>query len=228
MTQYNQASEFTLSPDEIRRLLIHSDGAPDWNAVTARLGYYPRCRYRNALRNRVMMQMMYYCCLRRVEICRADLRDVDHERHTLHIVGKGRPGSGEPLTRTNPIPEAVYADLQLLIGGRRIPARRDTPAPLFVSQKGGPLTMHAVNNVVQNAGEAAGIQNPNPRRKHINPHLLRHTFGRHFLDAGGDIRVLQSLMGHSTIATTVNVYGTPSQAHVRTEYSRILDQLKGA
>jgi site-specific recombinase XerC len=76
--------------------------------------------------------------------------------------------------------------------------------------------------IVAAAGEAAGLTNPNPRRSRINPHLLRHSFARHYLDAGGSLRALSYILGHSSIVTTGDVYGTPSVAFIEEEYRRVM------
>ncbi len=56
----------------------------------------------------------------------------------------------------------------------------------------------------------------------INPHLLRHSFAKHFLNAGGSLRALSYILGHSSISTTVDMYGTPSMAFIEEEYRRVM------
>jgi site-specific recombinase XerD len=56
----------------------------------------------------------------------------------------------------------------------------------------------------------------------INPYLLRHSFARHFFDAGGSIRALSCILGHNSISTAGDVYGPPSAAFIEEEYRRVM------
>jgi len=79
-----------------------------------------------------------------------------------------------------------------------------------------------VNHIVARAGELANLKNPNPKRRQINPHLLRHSFARHYLSRGGDIRLVSQILGHQDVAITHSVYGTASQEEIQKEYDRIM------
>jgi site-specific recombinase XerD len=79
-----------------------------------------------------------------------------------------------------------------------------------------------VNKIVRRAAERAGVKSPDPTKKGVNPHLLRHSFGRHWLDAGGDLRALSYMLGHSSVAVTADVYGSPSQEFIRGQYDRFV------
>lgn len=191
----HKASEFTLSLAEIRRLLTYAD--PSEGAP-------------NLLRNRTLLKVLYYCGLRRTEAASLDIRDVDFERGDLHIVGKG------DKERVVPVPPELLSDLRALI-------RKRKAGPIFLSQKGGSIRPDHVNTILQKAAESAGVTNPNPRRKHVNPHILRHSFVRHFLDAGGDLRTAAAIAGHEDPATTARIYGTPSIEYNRRQYERWLE-----
>jgi len=71
-------------------------------------------------------------------------------------------------------------------------------------------------------GAKAGISNPNPRLVNINPHLLRHSFARHYLAKGGDLRKLSQLLGHANVAITHAVYGTASEEEMQDEYRTLM------
>jgi len=133
------------------------------------------------------------------------VRDIDFEAKRVHVVS----GKGDK-ERIVPVPPHVLSDLQFLVAGWKA-------GPVFLSQKGKhkAIRKQRVNEIVAAAGVKAGVTNPNPRRRSINPHLLRpHSFARHFLDAGGSLRSLSYILGHSSISTTGDVYGTPSVAFV--------------
>lgn len=163
------------------------------------------------LRDRTLVKILYYCALRRSEAAALDVRDLDLGARRLFV----RNGKGEK-ERIVPISRDLISDLFILIGSRRA-------GPVFVSQKGGYLDPTRINAIVAQAGEQAGLRNPNPRRKHINPHLLRHSFARHYLDADGDLRALSYILGHSSISITGDVYGTPSVEFIESEYGKFVE-----
>jgi len=160
--------------------------------------------------DRTLLEVLYHCALRRAEAAALDIRNINFEAKRIHVVS----GKGDK-ERVVPVPPSVLSDLRILIRKRKI-------GPVFLSQKGGGISKDHVNVIVAKVGEKAGLRNPNPRRKRINPHLLRHSFARHFLDAGGSLRALNYILGHSSISTTGDVYGTPSVAFIEEEYRRVM------
>lgn len=188
MKSQNKAAEFTLTQDEVQRLI---------DATTT-------------FRNRVIIRTLSATGIRREELCNLDVPDVDLDRQRLII----RHGKGDK-SRIVPFPETLTADLRALIG------RRAT-GPVFLSQRGGRLAPRAVSYIVEAAGKAANITNPNPTRKTINPHLLRHTFARHYLHNGGRMHLLSQILGHKNISITHAVYGTASEQEIQEEYRRVM------
>jgi len=163
----------------------------------------------NSIRDRTLLKVLYHCALRRAEAVALDVRDIDFEAKRIHVIS----GKGDK-ERIVPVPPQVLSDLRFLIEGR-------VAGPVFLSQKGEgrAIWVQRVNEIVAAAGDKADVTNPNPRRRSINPHLLRvYSFARHFLDAGGSLRSLSYILGHSSISTTGDVYGTPSVAFVEKEY----------
>lgn len=189
----NKASEFTLSRHNIEKLFL----AP------------------SSIRDRTLLEVLYHCALRRSEVAALDVRDIDFDAGRIHVVS----GKGDK-ERIVPVPPNVLSDLRILTSGIIHGARK--AGPVFLSQKGGAISKDHVNTIVAKYGERANLTNPNPRRSRINPHLLRHSFARHFLDAGGSIRALSYILGHSSISTTGDVYGTPSVAFIEEEYRRVM------
>ncbi|MBW1812293.1 MAG: site-specific integrase [Deltaproteobacteria bacterium] len=77
-----------------------------------------------------------------------------------------------------------------------------------------------MNRIVSKAGLRAGIQNPNPSLKNINPHLLRHSFSGNAKKGGLRIDVLSLILGHSSTKTTMDMYGTPNIDDIQEEYEK--------
>lgn len=166
-------------------------------------------RSTRSFRDRVILGLLYSCGLRRSEVCALDVPDIDFSNIWLVI----RSGKGSKL-RIAPLGDNLADDLRVLIG------RRQT-GPVFISLRGERLSTRSVNHIVEQAGRVAGLRNPNPRRANINPHLLRHSFARHFLRRGGRMHVLSQILGHASIATTHAVYGTASTEDIGKEYRKV-------
>ena len=82
---------------------------------------------------------------------------------------------------------------------------------MFLNCRGGRLSGRGIELIVKNNGKLAGIE------QRVYPHLLRHTFATHMLDGGADLRVIQELLGHSSLETT-QIYTHVSQAKMRDSY----------
>lgn len=167
-------------------------------------------RAARTFRDRVIIQTLYLTGMRRQELCLLDVTDVELEQKRLLI----QHGKGDKA-RIVPVSKSLSSNLRALIGRR-------TTGPVFVSQRGGRLAPRTVNHIVARAGELANLKNPNPKRRQINPHLLRHSFARHYLSRGGDIRLVSQILGHQDVAITHSVYGTASQEEIQKEYDRIM------
>ncbi len=165
-----------------------------------------------SFRDRTILKCLYLTGLRRQELGDLSIGDVDFDRLRIHV----RCGKGGK-SRIVPIPEFLAGDLRVLIGRR-------SKGPVFASQKGGSLSTRAVSYVVERAGKAAGLNNPNPRRSNINPHLLRHTFARHYLKHGGQMHKLSQILGHGNVAITHAIYGTASEEEIHEEYQAVTSQ----
>lgn len=161
-------------------------------------------------RDRCLVRTLAETGLRRAEAASLDARDLDFEARRLTVrAGKGGKERVVPLT------EELASDLRHLLG------RRNT-GPVFLSNRQSALTPRQVNRIVARAGELAGVKNPNPSALGITCHLFRHTFARHWKQRGGDIESLAHILGHSSSATTVDLYGTQSIDDVQANYERIM------
>ena len=187
----NAAAEFELSEEQV----------------------YVLIRSARSFRDRVILELLYSCGLRRSEVCALNVPDIDFSNIWLVI----RCGKGSKL-RIAPFGVNLADDLRILIG------RRQT-GPVFISLRGERLSTRSVNYIVEQAGRVAGLRNPNPRRANINPHLLRHSFARHFLRRGGRMHVLSQILGHASIATTHAVYGTASTEDIGKEYQKVFSAI---
>lgn len=166
------------------------------------------------LRDRCLLELYYYSGLRRVEALGLDVPDIDFARRLVRVAkGKGAKERFAPLH-----PE-VAERLRVLIGDRKRGA-------VFTAHDRGErrLGVRAVNNVFRVLSARTGIVNPNPRLRYLNPHLLRHTFARHFLATGGNLRDLSYILGHSGIGITADVYGTPTMEDIQVGYARFLKE----
>lgn len=142
-------------------------------------------------RDRTMLELMYASGLRVSELVSVDLVRLDLGVGCLRILGKGAK------ERLVPIGEAARAALTHYIDHvRSALLNRRTSRALFVSRRGGGLTRQAFWKIVSRRARRAGIAKP------ISPHMLRHSFATHLLEGGADLRAVQAMLGHASIATT--------------------------
>ena len=163
-----------LSVDEVLAIL-EAAGAPD----------HPR-----ALRDRAMLELLYSCGARISEVTSLDVDDIDTENRAVVLRGKGGKERIVPVGRP-----AIAAIDAYLVRGRPALSKRGTPA-LFLNIRGGRLSRQSAWQALVDAAERAGVQ------KEVSPHTLRHSFATHLLDGGADVRVVQELLGHSSVTTT--------------------------
>lgn len=157
-------------------------------------------------RDRCVVKTFAQTAVRRFELQNLDVRDVDFDRRVIYI----REGKGDK-ERTIPCSDDLLGDLRHLVGRRRT-------GPVFLSNRNKAFSTVAINNIVSKAGRLAGLKNPNPQYRNINPHLLRHTFSRLWKDAGRSIESLSKILGHTSVKTTLDEYGTEDLQTVQGNY----------
>jgi integrase/recombinase XerC len=162
----------------------------------------------SGLRDRALLELLYASGLRVSEIVGLDVADVDLTGKEARVWGKR---SKERLVvMGRPAQRALRAYLErgrtVLLGENRSPA-------LFLNVDGSRLTVRSVQKIVKEYALKAGLE------KDIHPHLLRHTFATHLLDGGADLRTVQELLGHESLAST-QVYTHISQSQARRVYAR--------
>ena len=148
-----------------------------------------------ALRNRALLELVYSAGLRSREAVDLDLGDVDFEQEAVRVRGKGDKERVVPLGE-----EAAYRVRLYLEGGRPQLARGAEDA-LFLSARGRRLDTSTL------------------RRLLPHPHRLRHAFATHLLEGGADLRVIQELLGHSSLSTT-QAYSHVDGKRLRKVYDR--------
>lgn len=144
-----------------------------------------------ALRDAAILETLYGAGLRISELVSLDVDDVDLEEGSLRAFGKGSKERVVPLGRY-----AVRAVKAYLTRCRPVLATQRSRAALFLNQRGGRLTRQGCTNIVKKMAKRAGL------RKRVTPHMLRHSFATHLLEGGADVRVVQELLGHASVATT--------------------------
>lgn len=137
-----------------------------------------------------MLELLYSCGARISEVTALDVDDLDLEHRAVVLRGKGGKERVVPVGRP-----AIAAVEAYLVRGRPALIKRGTPA-LFLNVRGGRLSRQSAWQVLADAAARAGVD------KGVSPHTLRHSFATHLLDGGADVRVVQELLGHSSVTTT--------------------------
>lgn len=182
-----------LSTVEIGRLL----SAPPANEVAG-------------LRDRAILETMYSAGLRVSELVALRDGDLDESEQIIRVRGKGRKERISPLGSY-----AIKAIKRYRSKRTRHPQTESLvrKAPVFVNRFGRILTTRSVGRMLEKHIATAGLDS------RISPHSLRHSFATHLLDRGADIRSVQELLGHKSLATT-QIYTHVSTANLRQVYER--------
>ena len=174
-----------LSPEMVNRLLAA-----------------PQASDRFMLRDRALLALLYATGCRASEVVNLKLRDVHLDETYCRCMGKGNK---ERLVSLNPI--ACRAIAAYLSDERPLLAGRSEAEELLISKSGRGLTRIMVWRLVKKYARRAGASDK------VSPHTLRHSFATHMLAGGAEIRALQELLGHASIATT--------QIYTHVEHSRL-------
>ncbi len=214
-----------LEVEQIERLLA----AVDDPAGTRRRPADPELRVALSLRDRAIIEVAYAAGLRISELASASLAELDLRRGELRVLGKGRKERIGLLG--GPAIAALEAYLEegrpaLLERGRarqeprgrggrdERPEEREEgrePDALFLNHHGAPLGVRGLRLRIDRLRRAAGLP------EGVSPHTLRHSFATHLLDGGADLRIVQELLGHESLATT-QVYTHVSPARLQAAY----------
>ena len=148
------------------------------------------------IKHRLILKVLYGCGLRVSEIINLKKNNINFNEKLVHI--KLSKNKRDRFVR---IPDSLVGELEAYI-------KLNNDEFLFPSNRGGKLTKKTIGKIVKNAGRKAEV------KKQVYPHLLRHSFATHLLEAGIDLRIIQKLLGHSDIKTT-QIYTQISQANIK-------------
>jgi len=160
-------------------------------------------------RERTLLEVLYWYGLRREEARSLRIEDIDWTHGLIRI--RGKSGKVRIVPTLNP---EVLKHLRALANGA-------SEGPVFTGPSGRPLARRTINFLVAKCARLAGISVPNPARKHVHPHLLRHSLARHLKDAGFSLEFIKNLLGHASVATTVDLYGPMSLQDMLREALRL-------
>jgi integrase/recombinase XerC len=155
------------------------------------------------LRDAALLEMLYGTGLRVSEACNLDVADIDRDRYGVPVVHVRRGKGGK--SRQVPLGGSADRALQAYL------AARPGGAPLFVNAAGERLTPRSVQRMVKKWTVAGGV------RAGATPHVLRHSFATHLLDENVDLRSIQELLGHASLAST-QIYTKVSLEHLMKVY----------
>ena len=194
-----------LEVEQIDRLLAAVDDAEEASRTT------PEVSAAIALRDRAVVEVAYAAGLRISELAAADLAAIDLKRGEVRVLGKGRKERVGLLGR----PAIAALEAYLDAGRPELAARRTSPGPepdaIFLNHHGEALGIRGLRYRLDRLFRAAGLP------AGVSPHTLRHSFATHLLDGGADLRVVQELLGHESLATT-QVYTHVSPGRLRAAY----------
>jgi site-specific recombinase XerD len=162
-----------LRVDEVARLIV----APDAESPTG-------------LRDRALLELLYASGARVSEACGLDLDAVDLAQRQVRLAGKGGKERIVPLGTP-----AIATCRRYLAEGRPRLVGEPATSALLLNTRGRRLGVRDARTAVDRAARAAGLG-------HVTPHTLRHAFATHLLDRGADLRQVQELLGHASLATT--------------------------
>jgi integrase/recombinase XerC len=144
-----------------------------------------------ALRDHLVVELLYATGIRVGELCALDVDDVDQGRRVVRVLGKG----GRERTVPYGVP-AERALRQWSLHGRPALQAANSGAALLLGARGGRLDPRAARRTVHETVASA------PGAPDLGPHGLRHSAATHLLEGGADLRVVQELLGHATLSTT--------------------------
>ncbi len=161
-----------------------------------------------SIRDRAIMELIYATGMRLREIEGLNISDIDFSTQTLRVKGKGGK------IRILPIGDIAFEKLNDYLKRRRKNGEKfSMDTPLFLNKNGDRLTGRSIARIIKKRAREAGFF------KNIHPHIFRHSFATHLLNGGADLRVVQELLGHSSLSTT-QVYTHITKSRLREIYDK--------
>ncbi len=159
-------------------------------------------------RDRALLELLYATGLRVGELVSLDRQDIDLKARVLRVVGKGGKERMVPFGSVAAKALATWLEDWDALRSRR-PEAVAHAEPVFLNNRGDRLGDRTVRQIVDRHAATAGVP------AGVHPHTLRHTFATHLLEEGADLRTIQELLGHSSLATT--------QRYTHVEIERMLN-----
>jgi integrase/recombinase XerC len=142
-----------------------------------------------AVRDRALLELLYSSGLRVSELAGTDVDRIDLERGEIRVWGKGQK------ERIVPVGAPAQAALRAWLERRAVIPRAD-PKAVFIGQSGARMSVRTIERRLAAWAQQQGLA------RHVHPHMLRHSFASHLLQSSGDLRAVQELLGHASIAST--------------------------
>lgn len=169
-----------------------------------------------AVRDRALLELLYATGARISEAVGLAVGDVDLAERTVLLAGKGGRQRRVPLGSF----AASAVDAYLVTVRPSLAANRAAGPILFLNSRGGALSRQSAWTVLRTAAERAGLA------AGISPHTLRHSFATHLMEGGADVRVVQELLGHSSVTTT-QIYTLVTVDRLREVYATAHPRARG-
>lgn len=192
-----------LSNREVRALLAAPKEQVEELAVARDHSAGSRNRYFCAVRDNLILELLFSTGIRIGELVALNVTDVDIDKQSIHITGRATRGRAVTLSSENLL-TSIQQYLSLR-GDRGL----STPA-LFVGRSGTRLTIYSIENIFKKHVRLAEI------KRHVTPHSLRHTMAAQLVSSGADIKEVQEILGHASILSTQVYTRLPIQKRNRT------------
>jgi integrase/recombinase XerD len=160
----------------------------------------------SGIRDRAILELLYGSGLRISELTGLDVDDIDLEEGSVRVLGKGGKEREVPLGSFGRDAATAY-----LTRGRPALATAGSRGAVFLNARGGRLSRQSCARILGRYVRLAGIE------RRVTLHTLRHSFATHLLEGGADVRVVQELLGHASVATT-QIYTLVTARHLREVY----------
>jgi integrase/recombinase XerC len=156
-------------------------------------------------RDQAMMELIYSSGLRLAELVSLDVDTIDFRDGEMTVIGKGSKA------RVLPVGAPAIHAVQLWLRSRALLVKDPQEKALFVNIHGHRVSTRTVQQRLAKAAQTRGLE------QHLHPHMLRHSFATHMLEASGDLRAVQELLGHANLSTT-QVYTHLDFQHLSSVY----------
>jgi len=193
----SEASKYQLSEEEIRKIISSAKN----------------------LRDRLIIELLAFTGCRRGELVLLRRMDINLDKGII-LVPTIKRREENPFDNIRTIPiinEGLKRDLESYLEITRLKfyPNQDDKLIRGIQNKEKPgLDCVRINQIVAESAERAGVKSPNPHRKNVNPHLYRHCFVRYARRYGINFKVISQLIGHQSVATTMDLYGVPDEQEI--------------